>query len=84
MTASSASDPGRLAALTLGLRIRLDTAVEAGETDRAEELRGELALLEDLAVPEAVSELRMQRLSYAAAEHAMARPLPPALVDFLA
>lgn len=84
MTASSAPDPRRLAALTAELRTQLDAAVDAGEADRADELRGELALLEDLALPEAVSELRLQRLSYAAAEQAMTRPLPPGLVDFLA
>lgn len=84
MTASSAPDPRRLAAVADELRAQLDAAVEAGEAARADELRGELSLLEDLAMPEAVNELRLQRLSYAAAEQAMGRPLPRALVDFLA
>ena len=81
---TSSPDPRRLAALSTQLRAQLDAARAAGDVDRAEELRGELALLEDLALPEAVSELRLQRLSYAATEQAMARPLPRDLVAFLA
>lgn len=84
MTASSAPDLRRLTALLIELRARLDAELDAGDADRAEALRGELALLEDLALPEAVSELRLQRLSYAATRQAMVRPLPGALVAFLA
>lgn len=51
-------------------------AEAAGDDARAGELRGELALLEDLALPEAVSELRLQRIALRAVVRAMRRPLP--------
>lgn len=73
-----------LAALADGVRRELAAAEAAGHADAIERLRGELALLEDLALPEAMCELRLQRIAYAGAAEAMTRPLPPALLAFLA
>ncbi|MBW3619902.1 MAG: hypothetical protein KY461_06620 [Actinobacteria bacterium] len=74
----------RLAALAAELRLELDAARSSGHTARADQLRGELALLEDLALPEAVGELQLQRITYTAASQAMGRVLPVALRGFLA
>ena len=83
---SSAPRPAlrRLAALAAELRLELEAATTSGQTARADQLRGELALLEDLALPEAVGELQLQRITYVAASQAMGRVLPAALRGFLA
>lgn len=83
MSRSTSPDLRRLTALADELRAELAEARDAGDAVRVERLRGELALLEDLALPEAVSELRLQRITYAGAARAVARPLPPALVAFI-
>lgn len=84
MTSSPRPGLQRLVTLAGELRGELEAATTSGRAAHAEELRGELALLEDLALPEAVSELRLQRLTYAAASEAMQRTLPATLRGFLA
>lgn len=77
-------EPRRLTAWAAALRTELERAATDGDDARAGNLRGELALLEDLALPEAVCELRLQRITFLAAQQAMTRAVPPALTRFLA
>lgn len=72
-----------LSALAQELRRELEEALRSDRTTLVDQLRGELALLEDLALPEAISELRLQHLAYEATATAMRRPLPAGLVRFL-
>lgn len=84
MTAPPDTTLRRLSTLAGELRLELEAATVSGRTERAAELRGELALLEDLALPEAIGELQLQRLTYVAASQAIGRVLPTALRAFLA
>lgn len=83
MSATTGTPLHRLVALAAELRLELEAAASSGRTDRADQLRAELALLDDLALPEAVGELHLQRITYAAAAEAMGRVLPAALRRFL-
>lgn len=80
---SGTRGPRGVAAWAAALRSELARAASDGDDGRVESLRGELALLEDLVLPEAVCEVRLQRIAYAAAQQAMARAVPPALARFV-
>lgn len=76
-------DLRHLTQLASELLTSLREAETAGDRARAGQLRRELALLEDLALPEAVGELRLQRIAYRAVERAMGEPLPAGLSSFV-
>lgn len=62
--------------------VRVTQALD--QIDRTSQtLRGEISMVEDVSITDAVMELQMQEMAYQATLQATSRALPPSLVDFL-